>query len=292
MRWIHCCIVPAVFAATHTLAGQTVVVDGTLFRLGGTVGVGQQYPEAEPVTTTVDHVYFTVHSASTVDFDILSWESTSFGFDPGAPSDRNGDGEIAFFDPTIFLYRDDGSLSDDDYVSENDDGETLGLDNSIRDLDSYLSESLSLGDYVLAIGAYSLDGAEPLSSSSMSRGPATHRATDAEPITHTHGDWQLTITGDVTVTRVEPGRRADFDADGDVDGDDFLVWQASFETDAGGDANGDGATDGDDFLLWQAEFEPAGRGASGRAVSVPEPTSLWLLASCVALLVGSRQSQG
>ena len=40
--------------------------------------------------------------------------------------------------------------------------------------------------------------------------------------------------------------KADFDADGDVDGDDFLLWQASYVTDTGGDADRDGDTDGDD----------------------------------------------
>ncbi len=47
---------------------------------------------------------------------------------------------------------------------------------------------------------------------------------------------------------------ADFDSDGDVDGDDFLLWQAGFAIDAGGDADGDLDIDGDDFLLWQAEL--------------------------------------
>ncbi len=54
---------------------------------------------------------------------------------------------------------------------------------------------------------------------------------------------------------------ADFDGDGIVGGDDFLIWQAGFglftgeATHADGDANGDGLVDGDDLLLWQSDFD-------------------------------------
>ena len=55
---------------------------------------------------------------------------------------------------------------------------------------------------------------------------------------------------------------ADFDADGDVDGFDFLAWQRGFGLAspsaevslADGDANADGAVDGDDLSRWQTEF--------------------------------------
>ena len=47
----------------------------------------------------------------------------------------------------------------------------------------------------------------------------------------------------------------DFDFDGDVDGDDFLLWQSNFGGDGPvGDADQDGDVDGDDFLLWQSNF--------------------------------------
>ena len=52
---------------------------------------------------------------------------------------------------------------------------------------------------------------------------------------------------------------ADFDDDGDVDGEDFLVWQLGFGIvgDADredGDADNDEDVDGEDFLVWQSEF--------------------------------------
>ncbi len=91
-------------------------------------------------------------------------------------------------------------------------------------------------------------------------------------------------TEEIEAVRLEgitpPGLASDFDKDGDVDGDDFLIWQAQFGK-AGdgntGDADENGKVDGDDFLIWQAQFgtgvEPDGALSRG----VPEPTSLSLM---------------
>ena len=63
----------------------------------------------------------------------------------------------------------------------------------------------------------------------------------------------------------------------DVDGTDFLLWQAGYPTSTGashllGDADYDGDVDGIDFLLWQRNYPyPAALS------SVPEPNSLALL---------------
>jgi hypothetical protein len=84
-------------------------------------------------------------------------------------------------------------------------------------------------------------------------------------------DWAIAL-GKIAV----PSFAADFDEDGDVDGDDFLVWQASFGVNAGGDADDDGDTDGDDFLIWQGQF---GSGSGAGSTAVPEPTSVLLLLS-------------
>ncbi len=86
-----------------------------------------------------------------------------------------------------------------------------------------------------------------------------------------------------------PFHPADFDLDGDVDGNDFLVWQlgfAKFNGDAtlvDGDANGDGFVDGDDFLLWQSGFSSS-LGGGGMTTAVPEPATLGL--ALASLLVG------
>lgn len=71
---------------------------------------------------------------------------------------------------------------------------------------------------------------------------------------------------------------ADFDENGTVDGDEFLLWQTGFGTSQSGhlfgDADWDGDTDGDDFLIWQSQF-----GADDGSVktAVPEPASVLLL---------------
>ena len=89
---------------------------------------------------------------------------------------------------------------------------------------------------------------------------------------------------------------ADFDGDGDVDGEDFLAWQAGFGLPSGanktdGDYDNDGDVDGDDFLGWQAEFGPGGGSASG---IVPEPATALLmvvLVSAVACFQRCRRAE-
>ena len=52
-------------------------------------------------------------------------------------------------------------------------------------------------------------------------------------------------------------RSADFNQDGDVDGDDFLTWQRGLgigSTLADGDADGDGEVDADDLAAWRFQF--------------------------------------
>ncbi|NOZ40714.1 MAG: hypothetical protein GXP24_10885 [Planctomycetes bacterium] len=54
----------------------------------------------------------------------------------------------------------------------------------------------------------------------------------------------------------------DFDADGDIDGSDFLAWQRGFGTMGTatleqGDANGDTNVDADDLVIWQTQYATA-----------------------------------
>ena len=78
---------------------------------------------------------------------------------------------------------------------------------------------------------------------------------------------------------------ADFDGDGDVDGDDFLTWQTGFGTTANasrtdGDADGDGDVDGNDFLIWQSQF---GTQTGQAAAAIPEPATSIVAALAVLL---------
>ena len=70
----------------------------------------------------------------------------------------------------------------------------------------------------------------------------------------------------------------DFDADNDVDGVDFGLWQSGYPTASGanlidGDADGDGDVDGVDFGIWQANYPTN----VGGAATIPEPATLGLL---------------
>jgi hypothetical protein len=80
---------------------------------------------------------------------------------------------------------------------------------------------------------------------------------------------------------------ADFDGDGDVDGQDFLTWQRGVGlpgTLTSGDANDDGDVDGDDLAIWRQQFGP------GAPVSaIPEPATAGLcLASLATALIWKR----
>jgi PEP-CTERM motif-containing protein len=91
---------------------------------------------------------------------------------------------------------------------------------------------------------------------------------------------------------------ADFDADGDTDGNDFLIWQRGHGILTGadssdGDADGDTDVDADDLVAWQTRFG-ASAGAQGvftsslgAAIAVPEPTSLWLAGLALAGMAGN-----
>jgi hypothetical protein len=92
--------------------------------------------------------------------------------------------------------------------------------------------------------------------------------------------------GDVIVDFAE----ADFDEDGDVDGNDLNVnWRAGFGMASGadhmdGDADADGDVDGADFLTWQQQF-----GTTTPAVgAVPEPASFAMLLAASLVFAGRR----
>lgn len=75
---------------------------------------------------------------------------------------------------------------------------------------------------------------------------------------------------------------ADFEEDGDVDGNDLAIYETSYATNANGDANGDGLTNGLDFLIWQQQY--TGDLSSSTLAAVPEPGTLCLAAVCLCSL--------
>lgn len=89
-----------------------------------------------------------------------------------------------------------------------------------------------------------------------------------------------------------PGSPADFDDDGDVDGDDFLTWQRGFgigASKAEGDANDDTMVNGADLAIWQTEYDAASAVAAS-AAAVPEPATCGLLLCATVFVLGRRTS--
>ena len=80
---------------------------------------------------------------------------------------------------------------------------------------------------------------------------------------------------------------ADFDEDGDVDGDDLVIWQGNYSMSGAdhtdGDADDDGDVDGRDFLTWQRQYTGPGMLVGSVSVAVPEPASVVL---AVVMLMG------
>lgn len=102
-----------------------------------------------------------------------------------------------------------------------------------------------------------------------------------------------TIALDVTILPEEPtGPAGDYNADGVVDGADFLVWQRTLGAPAtpagsGADGNGNGNVDANDLVVWRDHF---GQSSPAPIAAVPEPSTLALaLLSSAALL--RRRSQ-
>ena len=86
---------------------------------------------------------------------------------------------------------------------------------------------------------------------------------------------------------------ADFDADGDVDGADFLTWQRGFgvgTTKVQGDANADSAVNGIDLDVWKNQngFVATSVAALG---GVPEPTTYAMMMIALLAILAARTSR-
>lgn len=114
---------------------------------------------------------------------------------------------------------------------------------------------------------------------------------------HVEFGWQLQVVPGVAhsgsqmaIPAAELFRRAhlapaDYDQNGRVDRRDLEIWEREYASSQLADANADHDSDGDDFLLWQRSFEST---AESMALgSVPEPASLLLTCtSMVAFSIG------
>jgi serralysin len=94
---------------------------------------------------------------------------------------------------------------------------------------------------------------------------------------------------EIALTQIGGTIAGDFNSDGAVDGNDFLVWQRSYGTSGAGlaaDGNGDGTVNALDLAIWKAHFGQAG---VSLAVAIPEPRFEVLLSFLLATAIGSRR---
>lgn len=85
----------------------------------------------------------------------------------------------------------------------------------------------------------------------------------------------------------------DVDQDGDVDGNDFLVWQCGYEMIGGatfedGDFNLDGNVDKSDLWVWKQSFGDIVTEGSSSRVAVPEPLTILSVLVLITCLVIER----
>ncbi|MCI0333184.1 MAG: hypothetical protein L0228_08175 [Planctomycetes bacterium] len=98
------------------------------------------------------------------------------------------------------------------------------------------------------------------------------------------GFWTYTVVAELPT--------GDYDADLDVDLDDYAAWKRSFGsmTDLSADGNGDGNVDVADYVVWRKSVAAVGlvSPASGQRGAVPEPTAA-LMATWLAFLMRMRR---
>jgi hypothetical protein len=95
---------------------------------------------------------------------------------------------------------------------------------------------------------------------------------------------------DITLSPIVPG---DYDHDGTVDGDDFLVWQSGVgsSTELVADGNDDGVVDANDLTIWKSHFGDGGGSTRASNAMVPEPAAVLLAATttlAVAVVIRRR----
>jgi prepilin-type N-terminal cleavage/methylation domain-containing protein len=149
---------------------------------------------------------------------------------------------------------------------------TFALDLSNIAARQYVQQSLSKGELGFYLSSWHSTG-------ELGSGGAFPNWAMKEAVNIGYPAPKLEIVYDIVAPRT-----GDFDADGDVDGADFLLWQCSQGAEVtphlGADGNGDGRVDRGDLASWQNHFGPA---ATGSAAAVPEPaTAAAALATAVS----------
>jgi len=89
-------------------------------------------------------------------------------------------------------------------------------------------------------------------------------------------------------TSLQTSSIADFNGDGTVDAIDLGVWSTNYGSAGGmGDSDADGDVDGNDFLAWQREVSATVPLRASLSSTVPEPSALVLVTIAVAILAST-----
>lgn len=178
--------------ATGSSNAATLAMDGTIKQLT------YDSDDITQDTITVDYWNFTVTEAGTVTIDVLSWERDP---DEWFWVDVNNDGEDAFIDSSIHVFKD--TLSADNIYASNDDSTgNFGNDGTIRGNDSYISMNFEPGNYIIAISSC---GYSPYFSVDEAVAGVNEKAiVPYAKAAGEYGDYRITVTGNVSAVPV-PG---------------------------------------------------------------------------------------
>ncbi|MEM8947299.1 MAG: PEP-CTERM sorting domain-containing protein, partial [Planctomycetota bacterium] len=155
------------------------------------------------------------------------------------------------------------------------------VDSNGSTIDTDLSDS-----YVDGISASDVDNVEHIYLTNLLPGTYTLKVSSLDSASEFGLAWR-TATAFDTIS-------ADFDADGDVDGRDFLTWQANYgaivnASRGDGDADGDGDVDSDDLVVLHTAIAATSPAFAANLLAVPEPSSLLVAASGLILVAASRR---
>ena len=181
------------FFGAGAASAATIVMDGTIKQLT------YDKDDITQDTITVDYWNFTVTQAGTVTIDVLSWEKDP---DDWSWVDVNGDGEDAFIDASIHVFKETLS-ADSIYVSNDDSSGNLGNDGSIRGNDSYISQNFEAGNYIIAISSC---GYSPFFSVDEAVAGINEKAIVPYAMgVGEYGDYRITVTGENVSAVPVPG---------------------------------------------------------------------------------------
>ncbi|MCC6492489.1 MAG: sulfatase-like hydrolase/transferase [Pirellulales bacterium] len=249
------------------------------------VTVTGSFASAQPTTDSVEYRLYGWNAATSLDSTHLAGASMRARFASviGSPIDPTGQMDIQ----GDFNHLAGGELAID--LGGSLQGATYDTVNVLGSVDLKGDLSITLADV----------GGQPFA---PSFGQSFEILTAVEGIAGEFANVELPTLADGLQWRINYGAAvvtlnvlaaADFNGDGNVDGDDLARWSAGFgqngeATNDDGDANSDGVVDGKDFLQWQRQLGMHSPASLAATAAVPEPSGLLLLLTAMFLTARGR----